>query len=100
MEDWTVAPVGSRTWLDRASTNILLSTARLNRIIEHEPADLIAVAESGARLKTFNETLAQNGQWLPLDPPDDGRATLGGVVATGLGGLNSLPMEGHASVIV
>ena len=28
----------------------------------------------------------ENGQWLPLDPPDDGRATIGGVVATGLGG--------------
>ena len=25
-------------------------------------------------------------QWLPLDPPDDGRATIGGVVASGLGG--------------
>jgi glycolate oxidase subunit GlcD len=86
MECWTVAPVGSMTWPDRASSNILLSTERLNRIIEHEPADLIAVAESGVRLKTFNDTLAQNGQWLPLDPPDDGRATLGGVVATGLGG--------------
>jgi len=85
-EGWTVAPVGSMTWLGCASSNILLSTARLNRIIEHEPADLIAVAESGVSLKTFNAALAQNGQWLPLDPPDDGRATLGGVVATGLGG--------------
>ncbi len=56
MEGWTVAPVGSMTWRGRASSNILLSTARLNRIIEHEPADLIAIAESGVRLKTFNET--------------------------------------------
>jgi glycolate oxidase subunit GlcD len=86
MESWTVAPVGSVTWRGRASSNILLSTARLNRIIEHEPADLIAIAESGVRLKTFNDALSQNGQWLPLDPPDDGHATLGGVVATGLGG--------------
>ena len=30
--------------------------------------------------------LAGGGQCLPLDPPNDGRATLGGVVATGLGG--------------
>jgi FAD/FMN-containing dehydrogenase len=37
-------------------------------------------------LRDFNAKLAENGQWLPLDPPDDGRATLGGVVATGLGG--------------
>ena len=37
-------------------------------------------------LKDFNDALMQKGQWLPLDPPDDGRATIGGVVATGLGG--------------
>ena len=67
-------------------TDLVIHTDRLNRIIEHEPADLIAVAQAGVRLTTFNEKLSENGQWLPLDPPNDGRATLGGVVATGLGG--------------
>jgi FAD/FMN-containing dehydrogenase len=86
-EGWTIKPAGSMTWLPNApAPNLIISMSRLNRIIEHEPADLIAVAESGVRLKTFNDTLETNGQWLPLDPPDDGRATLGGVVATGLGG--------------
>ena len=33
-------------------------------------------------LADFNAKLRENGQWLPLDPPDDGRATIGGVVAT------------------
>src|SRR4029453_6621692 len=51
-----------------------------------KPADVIAIAEAGVTLQSFNEQLSQNGQWLPLDPPDNGRATLGGVVATGLGG--------------
>jgi FAD/FMN-containing dehydrogenase len=68
------------------TADFIVSTSRLNKIIEHEPADLIAIAESGVTLKQFNQTLSENGQWLPLDPPDDGRATLGGVVATGLGG--------------
>jgi glycolate oxidase subunit GlcD len=86
-EGWTVTPAGSMTWLlDAASRNLVISTSRLNRIIEHEPADLIAVAESGVRLSSFNAELSKNGQWLPLDPPDDGRATLGGIVSTGLGG--------------
>ncbi len=70
----------------RGNADLIVSTARLNRIIEHEPADLIAVAQAGVKLTDFNSTLTENGQWLPLDPPDDGRATLGGVVATGLGG--------------
>jgi glycolate oxidase subunit GlcD len=86
-EAWTVTPAGSMTWLQHGRTsNLVISTARLNRIIEHEPADLIAVAEAGVGLTDFNKELAKNGQWLPLDPPDDGRATLGGVVSTGLGG--------------
>jgi glycolate oxidase subunit GlcD len=89
-ESWAVVPAGAITWLDAGNSperiNVVLSTKRLSRIIEHEPADLVAIAESGAGLNSFNDTLAQNGQWLPLDPPDDGRATIGGVVATGLGG--------------
>jgi glycolate oxidase subunit GlcD len=87
---WTVLPAGAMTWLDAGQppsrADILLSTRRLNRIIEHEPADLVAVAEAGVTLNAFNSALAENGQWLPLDPPCGARATLGGVVATGLGG--------------
>ena len=85
---WTVVPVGGGSWFDDPikRTGVVLSTRRLNKILEHEPADLIAVSEAGVRLSEFNDTLALNGQWLPLDPPDDGSATIGGVVATGVGG--------------
>ena len=84
-EGWTVVPVGGMTWL-KSKADLIVSTQRLNQIIEHEPADLIAVAQAGVKLVDFNAKLAENGQWLPLDPPDDGRATIGGVVATGIGG--------------
>jgi glycolate oxidase subunit GlcD len=84
-ERWTVAPVGGMRWIN-STANLLVSTLRLNQIIEHEPADLIAIAQAGVTLTDFNAKLAENRQWLPLDPPDDGRATLGGVVATGIGG--------------
>ncbi len=89
-EGWRVAPAGALTWLDAGQplnqVNLILSTQRLSRIVEHEPADLIAITEVGVTLKDFNAALMTRGQWLPLDPPDDGRATIGGVVATGLGG--------------
>jgi glycolate oxidase subunit GlcD len=84
-EHWTVAPAGGMMWFN-SRANLIISTLRLNQIIAHEPADLIAVAQSGVTLTDFNARLSENGQWLPLDPPDDGRATLGGVVATGVGG--------------
>ncbi len=84
-ERWTVMPAGGMRWI-KSTANVVVSTLRLNQIIEHEPADLIAIAQAGVTLTNFNAKLAENGQWLPLDPPDDGRATLGGVVATGIGG--------------
>src|SRR6266404_5064058 len=89
-EGWTVSPAGAGSWLGAGhrleGVDLILTTQRLNRIIEHEPADLIAVSEAGVTLTDFNKALTDNGQWLPLDPPDDGHATIGGVVATGLGG--------------
>jgi glycolate oxidase subunit GlcD len=88
-ERWNVLPAGGMTWLKpqhKTAANLIVSTSRLNQIIEHEPANLIAIAQSGVKLVDFNAKLKENGQWLPLDPPDDGHATIGGVVATGLGG--------------
>jgi FAD/FMN-containing dehydrogenase len=85
-----VAPAGAATWLDAGNplkpVTIILSTLRLNQIIGHEPADLVATTQAGVTLVAFNQMLSQGGQWLPLDPPDDGRATIGGVVSTGLSG--------------
>ena len=84
-ERWTVMPAGGMTWIE-STANLIVRTSRLNQIIDHEPADLVAIAQAGVTLTDFNAKLAENGQWLPLDPPDNGRATLGGVVATGIGG--------------
>ncbi len=89
-EGWTITPAGAATWLDlgnsEAPADLVVSTKNLSRIIEHEPADLVAFTEAGVTLRDFNRELGRNGQWLPLDSPDDGRSTIGGVVATGLGG--------------
>jgi FAD/FMN-containing dehydrogenase len=90
-EGWKVVPAGAASWLEAGNllkgTNLIVSTSRLNQTLNHEPADLVASAQAGVTLDDFNRALAEGGQWLPLDPPDDGRATMGGVVATGLSGL-------------
>src|SRR5205085_10616283 len=89
-EGWAVVPSGAGTWIDVGNplrrVEVIVSTRRMQRIIEHEPADLIAIAEAGVTLDALNAELGKAGQWLPLDPPDDGRATIGGVVATGMSG--------------
>ncbi len=93
-ERWTVTPAGACTWLDageaREPSNIVLKTTRMSRLVEHEPADLVATAEAGLALADFNREVGRAGQWLPLDPPGSAGATLGGVAATGTAGAQGL----------
>ena len=58
-----------------------LSTAGLDRIVEHNAGDLTAVLEGGVTLAAAQAAFADAGQMLALDPPDNG-ATIGGIVAT------------------
>ena len=103
-EGLAVIPAGAASWLDVGNplsrTDLILTTRRMTKIIRHEPADLVATAEAGTTLSEFQKQLASAGQWLPIDPPDDGRATLGGVVATGLGGPHSLGFGRPRSFVI
>jgi len=89
-EGLAVIPAGARSWLDvgnlMTKADLIVSSRRMNRVLRHEPADLVATAEAGLTLAGFQKQLAQRGQWLPIDPPDDGTATLGAVLATGSSG--------------
>ena len=77
---------GGRTKLhwaaNRGEPELELSTAGLDRVLEHNVGDLTAVLEAGVPLAAAQATFAAEGQMLSLDPPDDG-ATIGGVVASG-----------------
>ncbi len=80
-----VAPVGGGTtfdWGRRPSRiDVALSTRRLDAVIEHRDADLTATVQAGASLAAVNRTLGERGQWIPLDPDQPERATIGGVLA-------------------
>jgi glycolate oxidase FAD binding subunit len=62
--------------------DVIVRTARLDRVLAHQHGDLTVVVEGGATLAAVNAALAPFGQWLPLDPPHADRATIGGVLAT------------------
>jgi len=62
--------------------DIILSTARLNSVIEHAWADLTVTVEAGCTVQTLQETLAHHGQRLALDPLWPEKATVGGILAT------------------
>src|SRR5258707_69558 len=78
----TVVPRGGATKLDWGNppkkVNLILSTARLNRIVEHDWADLTVTAEAGCTLQSLQHTLAQHGQRLAFDGLWPGRATIRG----------------------
>jgi glycolate oxidase FAD binding subunit len=61
---------------------LILSTQRLDCLIEHAVGDLTVTAEAGIPLAILQAILAEQGQFLAIDPAFPERATLGGVVAT------------------
>lgn len=71
--------------LDQAAIKdglLVLSTCRFNRLLHHAAADLTVTVEAGLSLEQLQGHLAQQGQFLPLDPSVPGQASLGGIIAT------------------
>jgi glycolate oxidase FAD binding subunit len=84
---------GGGTKLDWGSPpercDVVLSTARIAGIVDHEPADLVCVVRAGTTLSDLQERLASVPgfcQRLMLDPPQGDAATIGGVVAAAASG--------------
>jgi glycolate oxidase FAD binding subunit len=70
--------------------DIVLSSLRLSRVLEHEPADLTATVQAGITMADLQRHLGSRGQWWPIDPPRPASATLGGVLATNASGPKRL----------
>jgi glycolate oxidase FAD binding subunit len=74
--------VGGRRHTDAATSNDAdaeLWTTALDRVVAHDPAEMLCVVEAGMRLGELRRLLAEGGQEWPVDEPDD--ATVGGVIA-------------------
>jgi glycolate oxidase FAD binding subunit len=71
---------------------LVLSTARLNRIVTYSPDDFTVTVQAGTPLLVLQQELAHHRQWLAVDWPwgsgPDGSASgsVGGLVARGLAG--------------
>ncbi len=75
---------GQRVSIERDGGDVVLSTKRLDQVLEHEAGDLTAIVEAGIRVRDLNALLAGHGQMLALDPP--GNPTIGACVAANLSG--------------
>jgi glycolate oxidase FAD binding subunit len=65
-----------------ARADVILSTARLNKIIEHAWADLTVSVEAGVSLRELQSTLARHNQRLAIDVLWPKSATIGGILST------------------
>jgi len=71
---------------DASGRQVVLSTARLNRIRSVDAANLALVAEAGCVLQRVQETAAERGLLFALSLAAEGSCTIGGNLATNAGG--------------
>ncbi len=92
-EGLAVSPRGGGTKMGLGNppreVDLILSTARMDEVIEHVPGDQIVRTQAGLRLQALQEKLAESDQMLGVDPPEEG-ATIGGVVAANSSGPRRL----------
>jgi len=86
-----VVPQGARTGLAGAANavdgSIVLSLTAMDRIVEIDPINRIAVVEPGVVNAVLNRAVAEHGLRYPPDPGSWETSTIGGNVATNAGGM-------------
>ena len=91
---WLPSGLGSRLDWGPAvhPASALVSTKRLDRILDHNPGDFTVTVQAGMPLLELQRQLAQQRQWLTVDwpwgsgPGGSGGGSVGGLVARGLAG--------------
>lgn len=66
---------------------LVLSTARLNRILHISPVERVAIVEAGVTLQALQVAAAEHRLETGIDLPSRGSATIGGMASTNAGGI-------------
>ncbi|MFJ7247336.1 FAD-binding oxidoreductase [Kitasatospora sp. NPDC098652] len=86
-----VVPQGARTGLSGAANAVdgcvVLSLVKLNRILEIDPVNRVAVVEPGVVNAELSRAVEELGLCYPPDPSSWESCTIGGNIGTGAGGL-------------
>ena len=84
--NWKIMPAGNGSKLNWGglvkNIPLVISTAKLNSIIDYAVEDLTVTVEAGVKLADLQSFIAEKGQFLPIDPTYPDSATIGGIVAT------------------
>ncbi|WP_399885599.1 FAD-binding oxidoreductase [Streptomyces sp. BBFR51] len=86
-----VVPQGARTGLSGAANAtdgcVVLSLTKMDRILEINPVDRVAVVEPGVVNATLSRAVNEHGLYYPPDPSSWEMCTIGGNIGTASGGL-------------
>ncbi|PVZ14835.1 FAD-binding oxidoreductase [Actinomycetospora cinnamomea] len=89
----SVTARGAGTGLSGAATPddgaVLVSFARMDRILEVDPVDAVAVVQPGVSLEALDAAAGEHGLTYPVHPGEQS-ASLGGTVATNAGGMRAV----------
>jgi glycolate oxidase FAD binding subunit len=83
---------GSKDFYGETLRGEVLDVSGYSGIIEYEPTELVITARCGTPLSTLEAALDAQNQMLAFEPPRFAGATIGGVIASGIGG----PAAGYA----
>lgn len=84
----TVADL-STLLMEASATQTAVSSVDLrafNAVVEHTAEDMTATVQAGMTVAMLQSVLTQRGQWLPVDPPNPERTTIGDLLAGNLSG--------------
>lgn len=91
-----LTPRGAGTGLSggavAARRGVVLSTARMRRVLEVDPVDRVAVVEPGVANLEISRQAAAFGLYYPPDPSSQAACTIGGNVAENAGGPHCLAL--------
>ena len=86
-----IVPRGAGTGLSGGANAVggcvILDLSPMNRILEIDPDNLLAVVQPGVINSDLKAAVAEYGLWYPPDPASAPWSTIGGNVATNAGGL-------------
>lgn len=84
---WRILPCGHASKLHWGGivdqVGLVVSTEKLDRLVEHAEGDLTVTAEVGISFAELQSIVGKTGQFCAIDPRFYDRATLGGIIATG-----------------
>lgn len=99
-----VAPWGGGTSMALGNiphrVDVVLVLDHMNRLIEHDDANLTATVQAGMPLAALAEHLRPRGQFLALDPPRSAQATIGGVLAANTNGPRRMAYGGVRDLVI